>query len=912
MATLLERLQQALHPKITVLRELGGGGMAVVFLGHDVALDRPVAIKVLRPEQATAVGVERFLREARILARLRHPNIVPVFQGGEAAGLLYHVLEFQRGETLATRLARGPLDPVEFVRLARGLLAALEAAHAEGVVHRDIKPANIFLNPDKAVVADFGIAATATAGEPLTADGPAPGTLAYMAPEQLRGGLTTPQTDLFATGLVLVEALTGQGPGAAAPFGGGIWAGVPRRLRTPLRKALAEDPAARWESASAMRVGLLKGGRPLRFGVMTTAAIAVLTVFLLGPPAPPGPHGRFVLRLEAFTSTGAGPGIPWADSLRVALAQRLRGFPDFVVETESLGPATLRLGGTVLEVNDSLRLELTGAPPDRESRSLVTPMVPASEWRTLVDPLVVDVIGLIWQDDPGVASPLPAGARPRTAQGNERWLRAELAYRDGQWEQARRSYENALAVDSSCAICAYRIRDLDRWLGQPQDTANLARLLGSLDRFPMEYRTVIAASVLPLHQRIDSLAVLASRWSDFFDVQYLLGDELLHRGPLVGRSRAEAMTSLRRARRLRPDFAGVAEHLAWAMIAEGQGDSARAILDELADRHPPRDAFTGGLRAFHELAWYWRFQPEREARGFSARLLTNPVILGSPQLSAGPRALPALGVHGGAIGFGGMLANLDQPDLIRAGLMSIALGHAALGQYSAAAEALGAVRNQSAELEWRLGEVELLALFHVIGEPIVARGEIDRQVAQVIGRTAAGSQHRVRIEWVRTLLASPAVSPGAGGPLDLLLAARATADIGGFAAALAMTDTLSEAAYRDHDPIAGALARLWRAEWLAGLGRHADAAIELLWSEHSDFPEIPTDRLQAAEFDWAISTVAMWRRAEQLELEGDRRGELCRIYPEMARRWQGAASPRAERGDSALMRGRQLGCGTPR
>lgn len=909
MATLLERLQQALHPRITVLREVGGGGMAVVFLGHDVALDRPVAIKVLRPEQATAVGVERFLREARILARLRHPNIVPVFQGGEAAGLLYHVLEFQRGETLATRLARGPLDPVAFARLATGLLAALETAHAEGVVHRDIKPANIFLNPDQAVVADFGIAATKTAGDPLTADGPPPGTLAYMAPEQRRGGLTTPRADLFAAGLVLAEALTGQGPGVAT---GVVWAGVPRRLRAPLQKALAEDPAARWESASAMRAGLLEGRGPLRFGVLSTAAIAALTVYLLLPPTRTELPGRFVLGFDTFTSSGDARGFPWADSLRAALAQRLEGFADFVVDTGGLSRPTLRLRGTVQGVRDSVRLELTGAIPDREARSLVTPMVPASQWRMLVDPLVVEVIGLIWQDDPGVASPLPAGARPRTAQGNERWLRAELAYRDGEWEQARRSYENALGVDSSCAICAYRIRDLDRWLGQEQDTANLGRLLRSLDRFPMEYRTVIAASVLPLRQRIDSLTVLASRWSDFFDVQYLLGDELLHRGPLVGRSRAEAMAPLRRARWLRPDFAGVAEHLAWTMIAEGQEDSARAILDELADRHPPRDAFTGGLRAFHELAWYWRFQPEREARGFSARLLTNPVILGSPQLSAGPRALPALGVLAGAIGFGGMLADFDQPDLVRAGLMSIALGHAALGQYSAASEALAAVRNQSAELEWRLGEVELLALFHVIGEPIVARVEIDRQVAQVAGRTATGSPQRVRIEWVRTLLASPPASPGAGGPLELLLAARAEASTGGGAVALAMTDTLGEATYRDHDPIAGALARLWRAEWLAGLGRHADAATELLWSEHSDFPEIPTDRLQAAEFDWAISTVAMWRRAEQLELEGDRRGELCRIYPEVARRWRGADSPVAERRDSALVRGRQLGCATPR
>src|SRR2546422_7100596 len=139
MSSVLERLRAALAPEYDVEREIASGGMGMVFLGRDMALECAVAIKVLRPELATAHAAERFLREARMLASLRHPHIVPVHHVGQAGEFFYYVMDFVDGETLADRLVRGPLRPQEALKLGRDLLDALQVAHERLVVHRDIK-----------------------------------------------------------------------------------------------------------------------------------------------------------------------------------------------------------------------------------------------------------------------------------------------------------------------------------------------------------------------------------------------------------------------------------------------------------------------------------------------------------------------------------------------------------------------------------------------------------------------------------------------------------------------------------------------------------------------------------------------------------------------------------------------------
>ena len=153
----------ALADRYRVERELGRGGMATVYLAHDLRHDRPVALKVLRPELAASLGPERFLLEIRIAARLQHPHILPVHDSGEAAGRLWYTMPYVEGESLRQRLAReGQLPLDQAVRIATQVLSALGYAHAHGVIHRDIKPENILLDGDEAVVADFGVARAIT------------------------------------------------------------------------------------------------------------------------------------------------------------------------------------------------------------------------------------------------------------------------------------------------------------------------------------------------------------------------------------------------------------------------------------------------------------------------------------------------------------------------------------------------------------------------------------------------------------------------------------------------------------------------------------------------------------------------------------------------------------------------------
>ena len=212
---LVEQLAAALGDRYRVERELGHGGMAVVFLAEDLKHHRRVAIKLLRPELSAVLGSERFLREIEIAAALQHPHILPLFDSGQAAGLLYYVMPFAEGESLRQRLAREqqlPLDAA--LQITREVGSALQYAHEHGVVHRDIKPENIMLSGGQAVVADFGIARAvrAASAEALTLSGMVVGTPQYMSPEQAGGGAVDARSDQYSLACTLYEMLIGQPP----------------------------------------------------------------------------------------------------------------------------------------------------------------------------------------------------------------------------------------------------------------------------------------------------------------------------------------------------------------------------------------------------------------------------------------------------------------------------------------------------------------------------------------------------------------------------------------------------------------------------------------------------------------------------------------------------------------------------
>jgi serine/threonine-protein kinase len=202
-----DRLRRALSASYRIERELGAGGMATVYLAHDLKHQRAVALKVLHPDLAHALGPDRFRREVEIAARLTHPHILTVFDSGDADGMLWYTMPFVDGESLRDMIARERELPLETVlRIMREVADALDYAHAQGVVHRDIKPENILLSRGHALVADFGIArALHQESGRLTATGLAVGTPAYMSPEQ-------------GSGRVRPAAVRGRVPGARRGF----------------------------------------------------------------------------------------------------------------------------------------------------------------------------------------------------------------------------------------------------------------------------------------------------------------------------------------------------------------------------------------------------------------------------------------------------------------------------------------------------------------------------------------------------------------------------------------------------------------------------------------------------------------------------------------------------------------------
>jgi serine/threonine protein kinase len=252
------------HGRYRVEHELGRGGMATVYLAHDVELDRQVAIKLLAQHLVGDEEVlERFVREARLAGRLSHPNVVRVYDAGDADGRPYIVMEYVRGDSLA---APGRRSPARIVALGVQACAGLQHAHDAGLVHRDIKPANLLVRDDGVLkIADFGIARAAESTR-HTQVGTLLGTAAYLSPEQIAGGDATPASDIYALGAVLYELLTGRPPyrfGSLAELAGLQAAGaitpvrdlataVPPTVEAAVMHALARDPAFRPASAAEL------------------------------------------------------------------------------------------------------------------------------------------------------------------------------------------------------------------------------------------------------------------------------------------------------------------------------------------------------------------------------------------------------------------------------------------------------------------------------------------------------------------------------------------------------------------------------------------------------------------------------------------------------------------------------------
>jgi serine/threonine-protein kinase len=346
------RLNAALEGRYRIERELGEGGMATVYLAHDLKHERKVALKVLKPELAAVVGAERFLAEIKTTANLQHPHILPLFDSGAADGFLFYVMPYVEGESLRDKLDRETQLPVaEAVRLATDVAEALHAAHQQGVIHRDIKPANILLSNGRPLVADFGIALAvgASGGGRLTETGLSLGTPHYMSPEQATGDQNVgPATDIYSLGCVLYEMLVGEPPftgstpqavlgkivTAEASSARSARGSVPPNVDTVIARALAKVPADRFRSGAELARGLSDPGFGSEASTPTAtsltwwnprsigASLLLAAVLVLG--------GIFVSRVARSAGEQAPGQAPELDGASVAVLpfDNLSGLPE--------------------------------------------------------------------------------------------------------------------------------------------------------------------------------------------------------------------------------------------------------------------------------------------------------------------------------------------------------------------------------------------------------------------------------------------------------------------------------------------------------------------------------------------------------------------------------------------------------
>ena len=507
-------LGDAVRSRYTLERELGRGGMATVYLARDLRHDRWVALKVLRPELATALGPERFFREIRLTARLQHPHILTVLDSGESAGRLWFTMPFVDGESLRSLLARERQLPIHVaLRIARDAAEALHYAHQHGIIHRDIKPENLLLTTDRStLVADFGLARSCTeAARDLTEAGIAVGTPVYMSPEHAGGapGLDS-RTDIYSLGCVLYEMLTGDPPFSgrstaailarklveSAPSIRVVRDTVPESVEDVVMQSLERVPADRFPTMSAFAEALEaaaavdgRGGRRpehraglLLGGILLALLLAFAAQRWLGPEGPSGVDPDLVavapfdvlepaLQLwhEGLVDVlsrdldGAGP----LRSVSPTVTLRQWSGKADRTSAETLGRRTgagLVLFGTILRKGpDSVSLRATVLDrlrPSVESGFEIT----GEEARMgeLADSLGVAVLRALGQERPvGSKRRVTMGSRSLT--GLKEFLRGEQFYRRGLWDSALVHYDRSIEADSTFGLSLLRMARVLQW-----------------------------------------------------------------------------------------------------------------------------------------------------------------------------------------------------------------------------------------------------------------------------------------------------------------------------------------------------------------------------------------------------------------------------------------------------------------
>jgi Flp pilus assembly protein TadD len=630
----VDRLRAALADRYELDREIGSGGMAHVYLAHDRQHDRDVAIKVLRPELAAAIGSDRFLREIRIEARLQHPHILPLYDSGTADGFLYYVMPRVEGENLKERILREKQLPLaDALQITKEVAEALSYAHAHDVVHRDIKPANILLSGTHALVADFGIAKAISEADvdALTGTGIAVGTPEYMSPEQGSGDHgADARTDVYSLGCVLYEMLAGQPPFTGRtvqmvlarhrqdtpPSLRVVRPSLPLEVEQAVETALAKVPADRFAGVDQFVAALTRpvakppprravgADRWPRLLLLGGLAMGGVVLWRLRPAAEPLDPNRVVVfpiqgassaprddaslaLVASLNSTSSLIGIdggrlaaPGADRSPAAARRRARSeHAAFYVEGTLLSADSLRL---LLDLHD-LR---SGSVAHR----LVTFPTGADGWAVGVR-AALEILPELIQSDRSAELPSLKGRSPAAM---AEYFLGERAYRRAAFGDALEHFDRAVAIDSGFALAALRGTQAASWHRRPEEAEALvavalanAQVLSPRQReFAQGVHAYLSGRADSAVQRFRNAIALdptaAEPWMG-------LGETYQHLIPTASPPDSLAEQAFEQVRELDSTFAPVLFHLIEYAVRRGDRERAERLTEEYRRSSPDPD-----------------------------------------------------------------------------------------------------------------------------------------------------------------------------------------------------------------------------------------------------------------------------------------------------------------------------------
>ena len=911
-------------PRYRVDAVVAEGGMGVVFQAWDTELRRKVAIKVLKPELATAVLAARLVREAQAQARLRHPNVITIYDAGQADGLWLIFMEFVEAPTLQGRLEGGPLSLDETCRLGQEIASALGAAHREGIVHRDVKPSNIFLDGGRARLGDFGIASVEDEGDTtLTGPGQFVGTRKYMAPEQFALQVVDARADVYALGHVLLECLTGLHPGAA-PTPEERWKAVPVPVEPALRRMTEPRVQDRASSAQWVIKALdkaTKKGRARGFwwlaGAATTAVAAAL-IIIIDDWTGPAPVAD--LAIASFADAGGGS---VGSRLAELVGSKLEWFP-FISVSQPDGSARKRRARFMVE--GSVEAAVNGLPTvsvtldvrdsSGQRYQSITTRGDTADLQRLACAVADSIVRKVFSEQYVQFSSFE-DCRVGDDQAMKEYFVGMGAFRRGDWEGAERQFRKALQRDPGMLQPAWELMVARRF--QREDfTVDLRRLLAARDSLPAFYVALVEAQLTPnLHERFRRYEAVVRQSRGVPKAMLLYTNELFHRGPLIGRSIGPTVDTMEALAKDDQDMhhTSVYDISMWGNIRLGRKEQAwndfnrRKTLVDDTDRYG----------RFQRLAIWARFNPwwAHAVQGLLFRQPDTTTLAALTELSRLGTYFDIPGIQddlGAVLVRNGSTLEQRATGFIGRGTSAVMRGQTTAGLALLDSGAARLVSNEMwlQQREWPV----MLAVLRIpvdSGRLSPARAWLEEEVRNgrggpramwTLGIDALGRGDSARSMTLLGALRAMSDTSEVARRLAAILAALQLGP-GHPQAALDSTEIifLNDSVSSKLSPFTRAVTYPARARWQLALRRTDSADRELLWYEGADQDGWPMGAPQQGEVDAVLSVLARLERGVLASERGD--PAACRHLPRVRELWRHAEpsmAPLVARADSAMAR----------